>query len=53
MNTYFKKRDEDAQGAVLITGDEKLVYEVFALPELTYLAARHTSVAEADEKSGK
>ena len=53
MNTYFKKRNEGAQGAVLITGDEKFEFEVFALTELTYLSARHINEAETDEKSGK
>lgn len=53
MNTYFKKKGEDAQGAVLVTGDEKFEFEVFALTELTYLSARHINEAQADEKSGK
>lgn len=53
MNTYFKKKGEDAPGAVLVTGDEKFEFEVFALTELTYLSARHINEAETDEKSGK
>lgn len=53
MNTYFKKKGEDGQCAVLVTGDEKLEFEVFALTELTYLSARHINEAQADEKSGK
>jgi len=53
MNTYFKKKSEDVQGAVLVTSDEKFEFEVFALTELTYLSARHIDEARDDEKSGK
>lgn len=53
MNTYFKGKGEDAQGAVLVTSDGDFEFEVFALTELTYLSARHIDEAQADEKSGK
>ena len=55
MNTYFKKRDEDAQGAVLITGDEKFEFDASADYKNKYahaIALRTTETAAEAETVG-